>query len=286
MCVVLTLLAQHRRIRETNHYFYSNTTIGYSIIIDQFDNTNEYGGFGSILGLGYSYRSRGFWCELGAEFQELSSYMEITDPLPNQRILDTEGDQVVYHYNKISWHDRQDAIYIGIPVQFGFCFKNNISIGFGAKYSFKTYATVYNRLKYSTSATYKDFIEDFVDMPNHYYGDYDILTHRNITNKFRNNVAVSLEAGYMIYSNQSNRISMKKRYVLGKLSGFCEIGMRPIIKNFTESEMYTINPQNPSQLDITPYYMSQSTRYKRTIPIFVGIRWTYMLATITCRSCR
>ena len=47
MLLVTSVFAQVRRPRanrDTRHYFYSNLTAGYSIVFDDFDNTDEKGG--------------------------------------------------------------------------------------------------------------------------------------------------------------------------------------------------------------------------------------------------
>ena len=72
---MMSQVRRHRANRDTRHYFYSNITPGYSIIFDDFENTKAYGGFGSIVGLGYSFVAPYFWLEVGAEMQSLSSYI-------------------------------------------------------------------------------------------------------------------------------------------------------------------------------------------------------------------
>ena len=290
MLLVTSVFAQVRRPRanrDTRHYFYSNLTAGYSIVFDDFDNTDEKGGFASILGLGYSFMVPSFWFEVGAETQLLSSYMTITDDFSDKRVWDTEGDEVIYHYNKDLWYDRQDLVYVGIPVMFGYHHYMGFSIGAGFKYSVNVLAMARNRLQYSTSATYSDYIDDFENMPNHFYGDYDVHVSKSMSHKvMRNKFAVCLVAGYTIYNNHRNYTGMRNRHVLCRLSGYFECGINPLIQNRDVREMYTLNPSNPAELMNVPYYLSNSTRNKRTIPFMVGIRWTYTLATITCRTCR
>lgn len=290
MLLVTSVFAQVRRSRanrDTRHYFYTNVTAGYSIVFDDFENTDVKGGFASILGLGYSFVVPSFWFEVGAEMQSLSSYMLITDDLSNKRIRDTEGDEVIYHYNKELWSDRQGLLYVGVPVMFGYHHYKGFSIGAGFKYSVNVLAMSRNRLQYSTSATYSDYIDDFENMPNHFYGDYDVHVRRNMSHKVaRSKLAVCLEAGYTIYNNHRNYTGMRNRHVLCRLSGYFEYGINSLIQNRDVREMYTLNSSNPAELMNESYFLSNSTRNKRTIPFVVGVRWTYTLATITCRTCR
>ena len=285
-----TMFAQvrrHRANRDTRHYFYSNVTPGYSIIFDDFENTKAKGGFASIVGLGYSFVSPYFWVEIGAEMQSLSSYILITDELSDKRIKDTEGDEVIYHYNKNLWYDCQDLLYVGVPLMLGYRHYKGFSIGVGFKYSVNVLAEAHNRLRYSISATYNNYIEDFEDMPNHFYGDYDMYVRGNIADKVvRHKGAVCFESGYVVYDNHKNYTSMRNRHVLFKLSGYLECGLNQIMSNREVREMYTINSSNPAELTNKPYYLSNSTRSKRTLPFVVGVRWTYTLATITCRTCK
>lgn len=284
---MMSQVRRHRANRDTRHYFYSNITPGYSIIFDDFENTKAYGGFGSIVGLGYSFVAPYFWLEVGAEMQSLSSYMSITDELSDKRIMDTEGDEVVYHYNKDVWYDCQDLLYVGVPVMFGYRHYKGFSIGVGFKCSFNVLADARNRLRYSISATYNDYIEDFEDMPNHFYGDYDIYVRKGISDKVvRQKGAVCLEAGYVVYDNGKNYRSVRNRHVLFKLSGYLECGVNNVMSNRETRELYTLNLSNPAELTTKPYYLSNSTRSKRTLPFMVGVRWTYTLATITCRTCK
>jgi len=290
MLLATSVFAQVRRPRanrDTRHYFYNNVTAGYSIIFDDFENTQEKGGFASILGLGYSFMVPSFWFEVGAEMQSLSSSMSITDNLSDKRLRDTEGDEVIYHYNKDLWYERQDFLYVGVPVMFGYHHYKGFSIGGGFKYSINVLAVARNYLQYSTSATYSDYIDDFENMPNHFYGDYDMQTRSDIIRKVnRNKLAVCLEVGYIFYNNYRNYTNMRDRHVLCRLSGYFEYAVNSLVQNREDQEMYMLNPSNPAELMNVPYYLSNSTRNKRTTPFVVGFRWTYTLATISCRTCR
>lgn len=290
MLLVTSVFAQvsrHRANRDTRHYFYNNVMAGYSIIFDDFENTNPKGGFASILGLGYSFVVPSFWFEVGVEMQSLSSYMTIMDDFSDRRVRDTEGDEAIYHYNKEFWYDRQDLLYVGVPVMFGYHHYKGFMIGAGIKYSVNVFGEARNRLRYSTSATYSDYIDDFEDMPNHFYGDYDMLVRRNMAYKvMRSKFAVCLEAGYIVYNNHRNYTGMRNRHVMCKLSGYVECGVNSIMCNRDIQEMCAPNPDNPAELMNQPYYLSNSTRNRRTIPFVVGIRWTYTIAAISCRTCR
>ncbi len=293
LCLFLstnTLFAKVRRsrvARTTHHYFYSNITPAYSIIFDDLGNTEEKGGFGSIVGLGYSFVVPNFWFEIGAEMQMLSSYMTITDEFSDKRVKDTEGDEVTYHYNKELWYDRQDLLYVGMPLMFGYHHDNGFSIGVGFKYSLNMLGLAHNRLRYSISATYNDYIEDFEDMPNHFYGDYESYVRGNITNRVnRTKAAVCLEVGYEVYDNHKHYIRSRRRHVLLRLSSYFECGVSQLMsRNYEPQGMYMLHTSNPSKLVNTPYYLSGNSCTMHTLPFMVGIRLTYTLATITCRTC-
>lgn len=287
---VNTVFAKVRRPRynrDTHHYFYANITPGYSIIFDDFENTDEKGGFAGIIGLGYSFKLPHVWFEVGAESQMLSSYMTISDEFSDKRILDTEGDVVTYHYNKQLWYDRQDLLYVGMPVMVGYRHDNGFSVGVGFKCSINMLGLAHNRLRYSISATYNDYIEDFENMPNHFYGDYESYVRGNITDRVnRHRAALCLETGYVVYDNQSEYKRARNRHVLCRLSGYFECGISQVMGNSNKSqEMYTLNTHNPAKLDNMPYYMSNNIYFKRTLPFMLGVRLTYTLATITCRTC-
>jgi hypothetical protein len=289
LLIVNLATAQVRRPkahRDTRHYFYSNTTAAYSVFLDGFNNTNEHGGFTGIVGLGYSYMVPKFWFEIGAEFQQLSSYMAITDGLTDMRVRDTEGDIVIYHYNKDHWYDRQDLLYAGVPIMLGYYSLSGFTIGAGIKYTLRLYGVSHNRLTYSTSATYEDYIEDFEGMPNHDYGDYDRYVRENITDKMRHKMSACLEVGYVIYNNHRNYTSIKNRHVVCKLTGFLEYGLNSMLINKATHNMYSINPVNPGELNTVSFYRATPTHDSQTVPLIIGVRWTYTLATITCKTCR
>ena len=116
---------------------------------------------------------------------------------------------------------------------------------------------------------------------------YDMYVRGNIADKVvRHKGAVCFESGYVVYDNHKNYTSMRNRHVLFKLSGYLECGLNQIMSNREVREMYTINSSNPAELTNKLYYLSNSTRSKRTLPFVVGVRWTYTLATITCRTCK
>jgi hypothetical protein len=102
----------------------------------------------------------------------------------------------------------------------------------------------------------------------------------------RNKLAVCLEVGYIFYNNYRNYTNMRDRHVLCRLSGYFEYAVNSLVQNREDQEMYMLNPSNPAELMNVPYYLSNSTRNKRTTPFVVGFRWTYTLATISCRTCR
>lgn len=283
--LVTAQVRRPRAHRDTRHYFYSNTTAAYSIHLDEFTNTNEHGGFACMVGLGYSYRVPRFWFEIGAEIEQLSSYMELIDDISDMRVRDTEGDIVIYHYNKDYWYDRQDLVYASVPVMLGYHSSKGFTIGAGFKYAFRLYGVSHNRLTYSTSATYEDYIDDFVGMPNHDYGNYERYVRQNITDKMNHKLAVCFEVGYTIYNNHRNYTSIKNRHVVCKLAGFLEYGLNPLFTNYEEHNLYSIDPVNPAQLNTVSFYRANPTHGKTTMPIIIGIRWTYSLATITCRTC-
>lgn len=281
-------VSRSRLNRNTHHYFYTNITPAYSIIFDKFENTEAKGGFGSITGLGYSFMSPSVWFEVGAEMQMLSSYMTITDDFSDKRIIDTEGDEVTYHFNKDSWYDRQDLLYIGFPVMLGYHHHRGFSVGLGFKYSINILGIGHNRLRYSISATYNDYIEDFEDMPNHFYCDYESYVRDNITNVVnRHKAALCLEVGYSVYDNHRGYQRVRKRHALFRLSSYFEYGISNVMRRQYESqELYVSNANNPAKIDNKLYYLSNSNYNTRTQPFMVGIRLTYTLATITCRTCK
>lgn len=272
--------------RDTRHYFYSNTTAAYSILLDGYNNTNEHGGFACILGLGYSFRVPNFWFEVGAELQELSSYMQLIDDISDMRVKDTEGDIAIYHYNKDYWYDRQDLLYVGVPVMLGYHHYKGFSVGAGLKYSLRLYGVSHNRLTYSTSATYSNYIEDFEGMDNHDYSDYNRYVREQITDKMNHKWSACFEIGYTIYNNHNNYTSIKNRHVVCRLTGFLEYGLNSLITNYDKRNMYSINPNNPAELNTVSFYRATPTQSSFSIPLVIGVRWTYTLATITCRTCR
>ena len=263
-----------RANRDTRHYFYSNTTLAYSVLLDGYTNTHEMGGFSPQIGLGYSFRVPRFWLEVGVDAQYMSSYMDILDDVSDMRVRDTEGDVVIYHYNKDHWYDRQGLLYVGTPLMVGYHSLDGFTIGAGIKHSFRIYASTTNRIIYSTSATYEDYIDDFVGMPNHDYGTYDRRTWEKITSKVRNKLSLCFERGYTIYDNHLHYTSIKNRHAICKITGYLEYGLNSVILNHAEQDMYSINPANPSELNMVPFYLANSTRNNFNRPLVIGLRWT------------
>ncbi len=259
---------------------------GYSAFLSNYEGTEVQGSAGATLGFGYEYNFRAFWLSLGFEGQLLNSNLSILgDRSITNTLLDTELDEVTYKYDIYSWYDQQMAGYVNFPIMLGASF-NGFYIGAGAKVGMSFYGSAASSIKYETSATYDRFIEDFENMPDHFYDVYGNSSSRN-TISFLPKLSAIGEIGYEVWNVPSSE-SLKTPITL-KIGLYVEYGLNTIFTNENTDITYTISEVDPSQIYLNPYYTSVPTTTSSgnidILPLYVGLKATFMFQLPVPQKC-
>ena len=265
----------------TKHYLSLNGNIGYYSLLENMEDVRTRGGAGGSLGIGYEMRYNHFWFGLGLDFQYGSSTMTTAGYNVDREIIDTQGKHVNFHYDVQSYSDTQHDLRFGLPILFGF-YTNGIYGGAGFKFSVAPYAATTPSITYRTTGDYDRYIDPFEDMPNHFYTEYTVNGHSQI--KIVPQAHVVAELGYDILNKE--RMSAYALCSVLKIAAYMEYGLNSCMKGtIHEGDTYDVDPTNPVILNPSSYYANKDLRGARIVPLFVGVKVTFMLRikTADCR---
>ena len=265
-----------------NHFLTLGGGVGYSTL---FENIPEIASFGSVAGtieLGYEYRIKGYWMNLAVELQYLSGTSTFNISGTDKYIYDTQGKQALMHYDFDQSLDRQDFLFMNLPIVLGYYYRG-LYLGAGVKVGYCICARETTTLQYSTSATYQQYIDDFESMSDHFYTTYSSSVSENLNSKYKLSAIAEIGYDVLAYSremNQTNRSGLKFSIV-------AEYGLNNFINTNTELPLYSFNEQNAAELLIHPFYNTNAAQSYRIHPLYVGMRisWIFNIETRKCPWC-
>ena len=188
------------------HYLGAWIYGGYSAMFHNIDQTKVLGGAGGGLGGVYQLRINKFLFNTGVEFEFLNSATSVQGLDGVRRILDTQNKgeggnqtgkwvQLQYKYDK--YRDCQNVGIVNIPILAGMRFKANYDFYFlaGAKIGLPVLGINSTRGVVTTSGKYEEYIDSFVNMPQHYFGKQIINRTRRSSDFGPINIMASAEFG-------------------------------------------------------------------------------------------
>lgn len=265
----------------TKHYLALSGELGYYSLLENVPGVTTRGGASGSIGLGYEMRYNNFWLGVGLNFQFCSSTMTIAGSSVDRAIYDTQGKLVQYHYDVEGYKDTQNSLRVGLPILLGF-YTNGIYGGAGVRVSLAPYSFTTPSVTYKTIGDYDHYIDPFEDMPNHYYTEYTTTGHTDI--KLRPQASVIAELGYDILNKE--RMTTYALCSVLKVALFAEYGLNSCLTGTKdERDIYRVDSTNPTQLIPDAYYANKDLRRARIVPLFVGVKVTFMLRikTANCR---
>jgi hypothetical protein len=249
-------------------------------------------GFGAGLGIGYEFHYRKFIAMLGIEGTYWNQSTVVDNFQLHTAMIDTEGDPFEGVFDLRNNTDHYNIGYANIPLMVGFHLPKKWYFLVGAKYGLNILgqsATGNDKTTVTSSGIYPQFIDVFVDMPNHEFWTYKRTHQTDI--EFENNLAASLEVGKYLSI---------KNYLTTRIALFADYGFLNIHKDRVEGANVTNDPMplsevmrpedilklNPELINninqngglFNPRYnalLLSQRAYKRTFtPLFIGLKLT------------
>lgn len=254
--------------------------IGYSAHFDNYPEINTIGNIGGTVGGEYEFRlSNGFWLSFGLECQFLTGTSGFATTGTDLKIIDTYGVPATYHYNFNKGIDIQRNIYVNLPILLGYYY-NGWYFGAGAKIGHSIFSSESTYLRYTTTGTYDEYIDDFKQMSEHFYNTYETSVTQNVPKRIK--MSVIGEIGYDAlswYRNQYHNISSGL-----KISLFVEYGLNNLNYGAKDVPLYEIDPVNPSIINLQPFYASRNGSSHVIHPFYAGVKisWLLCVKTKTC----
>lgn len=265
-----------------NHFLTLGGGAGYSTLFENIPELTTRGNVGGTIELGYEYRIKGFWMSLSAELQYLSATSTFNISGTDKFIYDTQGKQALMHYDFEMSKDKQDFLFINLPLVLGYYYRG-LYLGAGAKIGYCIRAKESTNLQYSTSATYQQYIDNFSAMNDHFLTTYSSSVTENLNSKYKFSAIAEIGYDVLAYSREINNV---RRSGL-KISVLAEYGLNNLINTTMEKPLYSFNEENVAELFIHPFYNTNAARSYRIHPLYVGMRisWIFNIETKNCPWC-
>lgn len=265
-----------------NHFLTLGGDVGYSKLLENVPELSTFGGIAGAIDFGYEYRIKGFWMSLSAELQYLSATSRFRISGTDKLIYDTQGKQALMHYDFGQSFDKQDFLFVNLPVLLGYYYRG-LYLGAGAKIGYCIRAKESSALQYRTSATYQQYIDDFSSMSDHDYATYSLYVSENLNSKYKLSAIAEIGYDVLAYSREMNHTNRSGL----KISVVAEYGLNNLINTNAESPLYSFNEKNAAEVFIHPFYNTKAAQSYRIHPLYVGIRisWIFNVATRNCPWC-
>ena len=251
----------------SRHYGWVSMEGGYHLLQEDFDDLNTLGGSAVHFGTGYEFQLHGIYTSIGVDF--------------DQRMYDTQGKLMTYHFKISESIERSSGVIAALPIMIGYSFQG-IHIGGGVSFGYNLSAKSRVKREYVTSATYPQYIEDFTNMPNHFYTNYESTNTEKLAMKTPINILG--EIGYNVLRSNKYQKYQNSQSTILKVGAFVEYGLCNVFENEMDGALVEPNPEHPTQLNLHPYYNNKSTTNHNIFPISAGIKVTYMMR-IPTKNC-
>ena len=193
---------------------------GYGSIFTDAAEISASGGIGFGGGIGYEFQAKRFIINTGAEFINLRANLKLDDFYHRRQMSDTENDEYIGHFYFSNSKDQYKLGYLNIPLMLGVQSGRFYVLG-GAKIGLNMFTNSKVECMVKSTSTYPAFMEDFEDMPNHFFTTVSENEKYQVT--FDTNVSAAFEAGFY-FRNTSESFNCR-------LSAFCDYGLKNINNN-------------------------------------------------------
>lgn len=249
------------------HFGFLYGLAGYNCLQTSLTNVTPSGSIGGSAGIGYEFRYKGFWISLGAGGHLHRSTLSLNEYSETHPGLDTQGKEVIFHYDILSQKDNNQWLMVEVPLMLGYYIKG-FYVGVGPKLGFVMQPNIVSQGEYKFSGFYPMY-NSFLE--HDYYKTYSFEETNTIpTNPL---VSVCAELGYDILSSVGTTSAVC--HVL-KIGGYFEYGINSVVRPSSTAMYLTIDPME-AQTAHPSSYLGGLTDSKRVVPFLVGLKLTYMI---------
>ncbi len=281
-CLIITLLtftisqSVHSQRIQTRHSIAVWAASGYANMIHDVELALPYGGIGGLMGLGYEFNHGLFILKTGGEFD----FKHVQNNLKPFRVeadmYDTEGDEVLFHYQFNRCVERYDIAYANIPVLLGIQFPNLYYFLAGGKFGIHLVGQARINSNLRTYGVYPQFIDPFEEMPDHFYVGSKALKASNPVGLNFNAIA-SFEFGKVIFPGKRNS---RTHY---RLAGFADYGLMNLNLNQINGDGNIVRlpisadgSSNVLDVQHNSLFTSNQMQDKTINSLLVGVKFTVL----------
>ncbi len=256
---------------------------GYSTLIGKTPEMSVPGLANGGFHFGWEVRREHFiYRPIFVELKYFSSSCNTNLTIPDVPIKDTQLGDAIMHYKMLSpLKETQRFFMPSIGFAFGYSGNNysysqlNGAFYFlaGIRLSLKLDIDNKANLHYETSATYDRYIDDYEDMPNHFYTD------RNASEKVKYGSKVC-----GIFSGELGWELNMPHYDKFKIGAFLDLGFTNIMYGI-ETKAWEANSENAVDVMVHSYYNSPEMKGKYVVPLMTGLKITYLFNANIKRHC-
>jgi len=261
------------------HYGSLSFRGGYHSLLEKFDDLTTQGGGQLGISGGYELRYSWFFLSAGVDVSYWMSDAQTKAYKFDRNMYDTQGKPMTFHYDLAPSTEHSYGLTAAVPIMVGVNY-NGFYAGAGVSVGYHILSRNRVSRAYTGYATYDQYFEDFVDMPNHFYTNYKVSNDEPL--KMTIPVKLIGEIGYDVLYGYS--YSSYSRDKVLKIGAYVEYGLMNAFSNKQDGPLWSLNEAHPLQLNVYSYYTNKATTTYKVIPMSVGVKITLLLR-IPTRSC-
>ncbi len=191
---MLALLVPANAYVHTEHYIQFWGEGGFRQYVGDVNYSSMQLGFLGDVGFGYEFRADWFIVNTGVGFAVPSFRINVDDMTSSIYGMDDEGDYRKFNYVQTGRVERYNGFSLQVPLMIGVQLKKFYLLA-GVKGDFNLWTASHIRANVSSEGVYDDFIDPFVNMPEHsYYAGTVIRQNHGL--RFRPDMSASIELGW------------------------------------------------------------------------------------------
>ena len=264
---------RNKQTTQVNHLLTAGASVGYSTLLENYDDLETIGKVGGAIGVGYELQINKFLFTTGVEAQYVTADATFELPDMQRKIFDTQGKLATMNYAFGTIEEAHRLLYVSIPVMVG-TYYEGFYFGLGAKVGLAVSPMTNMNVKYETSGIYGEYIDDFSGMLNHGYGPYSYTKgYKNEKMPVRGSVIA--EIGYDVLHTARTRDERKRNGL--RIAAVCEYGLNNTFNTKEPAESIMINKDNANEVTVLPYYPSHDISGHRVSNLYAGVKltWTF-----------